>query len=420
MLPVGSAVSIDSTQRLLSALRSVKNDFRVVEAAVTNHLRDGRERAVEAAGKARLGRTLRSIYHGGYAPAAAVIAFEELSGSGHGLDSVPLALTSLEMTPFKTTLYVGGASTMLATWYQATRRLKATAASADRRCDRFLVSGVAVELALGDLQEALADARRGLPGSDELLAIRATEAQEAVREYVTAMKTLGEADLTVRFPWATRDVDVAEARELIDVSADAVLAQVEIAGAVIETVDSRPGRPGVITSADPEGGLDAVTAAVTTLRTDLRSAGQGLDQIAETLRKAVRQAADEAGGRALEGLAGTVAEARLYVGFMEADCAGFEAAARSASASDHGQEVVAILGAVPSTANFRAAVREYAARVEDVESHLSSLVDDEALRGAHVAAWLTRHDTLALTTSVDALAAAIDAEPANFSRRVTA
>lgn len=134
----------------------------------------------------------------------------------------------------------------------------------------------------------------------------------------------------------------------------------------------------------------------------------------------MRHAADEAGARALEGMAGTVAEAQLYVGFMEADCAGFEAAARSASAADHGREAVAILGAVPSTANFRAAVREYASRVEDVESRLSSLVDDEALRGAHVTAWLTRHDTLGMTTSVDALAAAVDAEPANFRRRATA
>lgn len=399
-----AVASVGTAQALLSSLRGVKDDFRELDAAVNNHLRDSSERATKAAlVRRRFLRAMSWAWPGQLAGRTVAVA----AGEWYGIGDATWLTSPGSATAFACTIVGGGVAGTVA-WRRDAKHVAAETATRDRRRDDFLLAGVAVELALGDLRTALDDARRHRPGSAATLAAQAVAAREAFEHYIAAGRTLDENDVTVPVP-GLGDVDVADAHELLSVNAEAVLAQI---GFVATDADSGAGLSGSrqpVTAATSTGGLDAVVAAAEALRTTLEADGRILKDVEEAVLQTARRATD-ADAQTLQRLGKVVAEAHLRATLVEADCLAIANAGHEAAKADTRAQIVHHLAAAPPAAIFRNAFVGYATSVTIAAQQLVSMSHHESLGAAASAARIASDDLSRLAPTAHALAGAVHAE----------
>lgn len=377
---------------LLDALREVKDDFRAVDSAVATHVRGVRQRA-----------GTNSLAARATAVAATVEGTVGFLGISVG-DAAQLSFGANASCAFAI-----GVTSAAITWYFGPPVRGRTVKAADERCDAFLFAGVAAELALGELRTALDEGRAGLPGSAETLAERTAEAQEAFAHYAMTLQSLDENDLTVRFPWAQRDVDLDVARALLEVNAEAVLAQI---GMTVPRPDTgpwrrarpRPARPQhASATAGRAGDLSTVIETAETLRGGMASAGDALTQVEEELRQAARALADPA----LAKVADLVAEARMRAGLVEADCLVAETAAHQAGAAESAAEGLRRIEVAPAVTVLGNAFAAYAVNLQVAAAKLAPSASTEPLRESGVAIQNLLGDIPRLRATASALIASI-------------
>lgn len=390
--------SVGTAEALLSDLRQVKDDFRAIDSAVANHLRDGRERVEPNLVPAFIGGAISSGV--GALAASAVTA---LTGFDTGL-------TAVSRVEWVDLFMISGAmSGFYLSALPGVKRAHAINASHAQRGEDFLLAGVAVELTLGDLSTALDDARRGRPGSAEALAEQSAQARQAFEHYASALRTLNEDDVSIRFPWSTRDIDVTEARELLAVNADAVLAQAGFAAGAEAESGLLGQLPKAIAAQSSTGGLAPIVRSSTALQEDLAATGRNLKAVESTIHQAARATTNGTAGQELRALADVVAEAYLRSGFLEADCASIKSAASSAGNADTQQEAFGHLKAAPSTATVRESFEKYASGVHQAESKLGKR-PDQSLDTAAAAVRKALRDLPRLKITENDLVTAMDAE----------
>ena len=399
-----SGTSVQTAQDLLSLLRDAKDEFRAVDTAVADHLRDGRGRVDSSNTEWRFWRSLAWTGPGGLVGRAGAVAVEGFFGAG----GVEWPWVEGSGTGLACTL-VGGGITGVASWLNLRQKGAAARAEPDRLCDDFLFAGVAVEVALGDLRTALDAVRRGRPGSAETLAARTGEAREAFGRYVGAVEALNAIDLTVRYPWHRGDVDVAAALQQLTVDAETLRRQVGLITTQVESLGDLSEPPRMeLPAAGPAGGLDTVIATAEALRVDLAASGRRLQQIEDAVRRATRHATTDTDAHRLERLAQVVAEAHQREGFVEADCLAIENAASEGAIAETVSLALHHLAAAPSAAVFRNAFAGYESSVVMAAQQLASLPQEEPLDAATAAAQTTSHDVSRLTDMAIALATALD------------
>lgn len=373
------AASITAARALLDSVREAKESYRAVDAAVTNHLSVGRERT--AAGPTSTLRRAVDAYGlavAGGVPGMVGGAIGEFltgwAGSSTLLgEQIPISQPTIALSML-------GSVVFGVTGWRESGRQNAAVAAADRS-DEFLFAGVALELAMGDLRTALSDAGRGLPGATEVLATTVSATQEAFAHYIAELRQLDEKDVSIRFPWSSRRVDVALARELLALDVDSVLTQAGMiaSGELGAEFRALPGASGRATSGEPSGGLDAVITTAEILRSELAESVGVLKEVEATLAMRAR---DHAGSAQLDAavlhrIEFVVAHTHVYGGLVEADCLAIENVARIA-ATESVSKAVDYLTAAPSTTTLRTAFAAYAAGVTTTLQYLAPSTNSTA------------------------------------------
>ena len=409
-------VSVEAAQALLDSLREVKDDFCAIDAAVANHLRDGRERVGRSRIRRRTFRACRWAAVGQGAVLAVATASGEIFDIGVGVTTQAQLITASE--PTMTGMLIGALAGQVSFWRTGMEH-KAVAAEAAERCDGFLFAGVAAELALGELGTTLDDARRGRPSSGEELASKVTEAQEALERYVHALQRLDENDVAIRFPWSTREIDITIARELLAVNAEAVLAQIGLPTTDMATLAGLPGpRRRELDTSTSTGGVGALLAAAEAARGELEATAHALHEIEDTIRQTARQRAD-ADTEALQRLAGVVAQSQRRGSLLVADCLSIENAARSMIDADTVPQALDDLTTAPSAAHLRNALDGYASSLEATVHQLTAANDDGTLPDAGAVTQITWNDVRRLASVAHTLAESLDAVETGLNEFVT-
>lgn len=368
-------VSVAAAQALLDSVGEAKATYRAVDTAVANHLRNGSERAAEAV-KPTIARAADTFAMAGVGAMPGFVGGaigEYLSGWAGTtttlLGEVPIsentfAVSALGMVVFGVTM-----------WRDGGRKLTAAASAADR-CDDFLFAGVALELAVGDLQTALADAGRGRPGAAEALADKVRAAQEAFEDYLTQLRQLDEKDVSVRFPWSSRKVDVELARELLTLDVETLLAEAELVatGNLTTEVNALPAPATRAMSRRPAGALQILITAAESLRSALTDSAETLKAVETTV---IQRARRDAGAAAPDGdaplrVAQAISQANVSGGLVEADCLVIEIAAHTA-ATESAERAIGHLREAPTTAKLRTTFATYASQVAAIVQQLDPL-----------------------------------------------
>lgn len=412
------AVSAVAARALLDSVREVKDSYSAVDAAVTNHLRTWRKPVRHPV----LYRTGNACVLAGYTGTLAWIGGtigEQVAGWARTV-TLPgdVAVSPFMLTGVITLSAVAG----IMEWDSSGYSLKVkAAAAAEERGDNFLFAGVALELALGDLQTALADAGRGQPGAAEALAHQGSVTQEALDHYVAALRQLDENDVSIRFPWSSRDIDVTIARELLALDVESVLARADlVTKGDLDTVAlvAQPGAPAPVSSrATPTGGLSTLTTTAEVLGAELAESAEALQAIETQLQHVSQRPGGsiQLDDAALHRIAGEVTQAYMCAGLLEADCLTIGNAAQTA-ATESVSRALGYLTAVPA-ANLRLAFEGYQSGVVVALHEVAPVTDNVAL--VEIAATLRKLSSALprLGGLAGTLATTLDAEPHDLRHR---
>lgn len=405
-------VSVETAQALLGALRGIKDDFRVVDTAVVNRLRDRGKRDTSAA-------TDRAVFHllfGGFGGCVSAYGASVAVGKLIGFDPTAAAVPSTNVEWIDFPVIVGSMVGAGVAGHRSLKRSSAALAAADERRGDFLVAGVAAELALGDLRTALDNAQRGRPDSMNKLAEQAVEARETFENYVAAAQTLDENDVTVPFPWLG-DLDATEARELLAANTEEVLAQIGFVATDPEELRGLPGRRRAPATDVPSGELDALAGHAGALRTKIAEAGRTLDAVEDVLRQRARHAPADSDRQLLERLADLVGEAYQRAGFAEADCLSIENTATQSAKADTARGAFAHWQAAPSPKAFRNTFQGYAVSLQAAAVQLTVAAPSTAAQEAGAPALKAAREIDGLTSAAMTVADAAGAAASNLTRR---
>lgn len=282
----------------------------------------------------------------------------------------------------------------------------------DDRCDDFLFRGVGVELALGDLRRAIAEATDGRPASAEELADKVTAAQEAFEDYFDALHRLREGDLSVPFPWSTVGHDIVVARELLALDAGTLLTQAGQVGAGtldLTSISVGSARSGSNVGAPPNGGLADVITAADAFRAELITVNRDLDTVEFSVQKAPRKrgTAADVHSETLGLLAHAIREARFRAGLLHTDCVVIDTAARQAESARSAAQALPHLTVVPIN-DVRPTFESFASSLAKAADHLAAIASDARLDDAAAAAGRTMRKLPELADLCRALAATFE------------